>query len=300
MIFPSSEPPVVGVDIGGSHISAALVDLENKEIISGSRLRLKVDCHAPAEEIIKTWTDVISTVKNSYEGKIKSVCIAMPGPFNYEEGICLIKDLDKYESLYGLNIKELLASNLGIESKDVLLRNDAEAFLHGEVFCGAARDYTKAIGVTLGTGLGSAVSVRGITADANRAVIPFKDGIAEDYISTRWFQKRYSELTGKTIKDVKSLLSLIDSKAVVDELFTEFGNNLGVFLNDFITDCRPEVVILGGNIAKALDGFLLHTLKKITKDVSVPIKQTLLWEDAAIIGAAASDLLVNQYTNNKT
>jgi glucokinase len=41
--------------------------------------------------------------------------ISMPGPFDYENGICLIKGQNKYEALYGLYIKGLLADKLGIE-----------------------------------------------------------------------------------------------------------------------------------------------------------------------------------------
>ena len=44
-------------------------------------------------------------------GNIGGIGIAIPGPFDYGNGISLIKDLEKYESLYGTNIKETLERN---------------------------------------------------------------------------------------------------------------------------------------------------------------------------------------------
>ena len=66
--------------------------------------------------------------------------IAMPGPFDYENGICYIKGLDKYESLFNLNVKEMLAQQLNIERSDIYMMNDASCFLKGEVFGGVAKE----------------------------------------------------------------------------------------------------------------------------------------------------------------
>lgn len=120
----------------------------------------------------------------------------MPGPFDYENGISLITKLDKYEALYKLNVKELLSEKLSIPKPSILMMNDAACFLRGEVYYGAAKGHTDVIGITLGTGTGSAFHHNGITVDANLGPSPFMNSIADEYFSTRWFVKRYIEENG--------------------------------------------------------------------------------------------------------
>ena len=278
---------IVGVDVGGSHITAALVDLETRSLVPGTLQRNQVDSHGSASKIIAAWSFVIGNVmKFSSTGKTK-IGMAMPGPFDYENGISLMKSMNKYEALYELNVKKLLAAKLGLTLEDIFMRNDAESFLAGEVMGGAARGYEKVIGVTLGTGLGTAVHANGKTCDAALGVnIPFLDGVAEDYISTRWFIKRYYELTGKKIPGVKELMNNLSSDNVANEVFEEFRKNLLAFLTIFIEKDIPEVVVVGGNIANALDNYYdemqLELRKKFPK---IFLKKALLGENAALIGA---------------
>jgi len=210
----------------------------------------------------------------------------MPGPFDYEEGISLIKDQDKFQSLYNQNVRNLLAHELDIEPASVKFMNDASCFLQGEVFGGAARDYNPVLGLTLGTGLGSAVCRNGIAEDADLWKSPFREGIAEDYLSTRWFVARYQQLSGQTVTGVKELME--EDSPFVQQVFVEFGANLGEFLVPQIKSNKAEAVVLGGNIANALP-FFLPSLEKVIKDhyLDVVLKKALLHEDASLIGAAS-------------
>ena len=156
---------VTGIDIGGSHITAALIDLDAHSIIRDSLIRHHVNSKGDTGQIIKEWTDAITACKACNAEASNKIGIAMPGPFDYTNGISLIKGLDKFEALYNLNVKELLARPLKIESTDIFMMNDASCFLKGEVFGGAASNCNTAIGITLGTGLGSATYKNGIVYD---------------------------------------------------------------------------------------------------------------------------------------
>jgi glucokinase len=281
-----SDHVFIGVDIGGSHITAARVMPQHCSIQPDAKIRRKVDSNADAEYILNCWSEALQSLCDPDKMDVTKIGIAMPGPFNYEEGISLIKGMNKYESLYGLNVRERLSSAIGIKPENLLFRNDAEAFLHGEVVFGKIPSTSKTIGVTLGTGLGSAKSADGVTTDVFRAITNMHDGIAEDYISTRWFQKRCGELSGNTLTNVEELLNHTDT-ALRDNLFDEFGANLGAFLNAFAVDEQADVVIIGGNIAKSMDMFSAQTLRQISNK-NIVIKQSILWEDAALIGAACS------------
>jgi glucokinase len=277
---------VVGVDIGGSHVTASLVDIASKTLVNDSLVRKAVDPHATATDIIRSWGETIQEVTGVFDGAPYYVGIAMPGPFDYEQGISLIKGFNKYESLYEMNVKEMLGQYLGIDPSSIKLKNDAAAFLQGELFCGAAAGYSKAIGITLGTGLGSARMIGNDTEDCAVNVSPLHDGIAEDYISIRWFLQRYTALAGQPPVNVKYIAGRIGQDILAARVFSEFAVNLGIVLKRFIAEEQPDIVILGGGIANAFDLFYPALLEQLAGASDIPIKQSLLGEAAAMAGAA--------------
>jgi glucokinase len=209
----------------------------------------------------------------------------MPGPFDYNNGISWMKYQNKYDSLYGLSVKDLLAEKLSLTSKSIRFLNDAESFLKGEVFSGAAKDTCNVIGLTLGTGLGSARYITGEVTDADLWHSPFLNGNAEDYLSARWFVGTYLSMTGKTVKGVKELAELANENSTVLGIFKEFGNNLSLFLKDIIYKYQPGMIVLGGSIADAFDLFYDQLYIHLNDD-KPEIKKAILGEHASLIGAA--------------
>jgi glucokinase len=278
---------VLGIDIGGSHITAAVLDMQQRNILKKSYTRDRVNAHGTTEQIIKTWCTTIKAAYKKVDIQIGRLGIAMPGPFDYENGVSYIAGNDKYAAFYGLNVKDMLASELQISSDEILMSNDASCFLAGEVFAGEARNYGNLIGITLGTGLGSALYSAGKTTDANLWCSPFLDGIAEDYLSTRWFLKRYYELSGINILNVRELTLLHDESPTVRKIFTEFSQNLGLFLKDFQQNNKAEAIVIGGNIANAAKRFIPGVVKYLqSEEINCPIHISELNEDAALVGAA--------------
>lgn len=280
---------MAGVDIGGSHITAALLDTATGVIVPGTWQRNSVPATGTVEEIIEAWSHLI---KASYSSKPlpARIGIAMPGPFDYEKGLCYIQGQHKYEALYGYNIKELLAGSLGFAKENIRLTNDAACFLQGEVFAGAAKGYGAVIGLTLGTGLGSATFFQNKVEDAAWWNAPFKESIAEDYLSSRWFVQRYYQLTNLSVPNVKQLLHTGD-QTNIRLIFDEFGNNLGAFLQQMLLQQPAELIITGGNISQAFPLFekALHDSLR-QAGIQIPVKQAVLGEEAALIGAATAGL----------
>ena len=105
----------IGTDIGGSHISCAAIDLLSGNIIRDTLTGRSVDNQAPASVIISTWAEALSDVLNKVPlDNVKGIGFAMPGPFDYVKGICYIRGVAKYESLYGFNITDAISGKLGI------------------------------------------------------------------------------------------------------------------------------------------------------------------------------------------
>lgn len=282
------KPLVLGVDIGGSHITAALVDLERREILQTSYNRSILDAQAGANDILNIFCEVIN---NSFKGSNyteKKICMAMPGPFDYVNGVSLIKEQEKFSSLYQINVKSELAKRLSIPESQIQFINDAASFLQGEVFAGSAKNSKTVMGLTLGTGLGSAFYINGISSDAALWNSGFLNGIAEDYLSTRWFVKRYYELSGRNINGVRDLAAGGFEKPLIDQIFKEFGSNLARFIVPFAEQHNFQTIIIGGNISLAFDSFseeITSVLK--SKKIQASVRVSTLNELATLIGAAS-------------
>ncbi len=278
---------VAGVDIGGTHITAALIDMQNRSIIPGSYCRERVNSKGSSDEIISSWANVINGCFAAAGILPGYIGIAMPGPFNYAEGIALMKGQGKYDSLYGLNVRQLLAFKMKVMEETILFNNDAACFLQGELFCGIAKDVNKVIGLTLGTGFGSAIAGDGKVANANLWNASFKDGIAEDYLSGTGLMKNYTMISNLVVENVKALATLAEYDDInALHAFNQFGNELGDFLEPFVNQYSTELIVLGGNISRASRFFSAPLRHRLHKH-KVVIAESILGEQAALIGAAS-------------
>jgi len=271
--------------------------MRDQTIIKGSREESTVDNKAEADEILEVWAGTLRKIVAKLPiFRLRGIGFAMPGPFDYVKGICLIRGVPKYEKLYGVNVGRAISSKLGLPCDcRVRFMNDASSFAVGEAWAGKASGCKKMMGITLGTGFGSAFIddripvVEGNTVPRMGCVyyLPVGDGIADDYFSTRWFTARYREITGREAAGVKEVAAEAASDAAIRALFDEFGKNLGSFLSPWLLKFGAEVLVIGGNISCAYDLFGVvfeSTLKKTECDIRVEISG--LKEDAALLGSA--------------
>jgi len=287
----------IGTDIGGSHITCAAVDLVSGKILKETLTEKSVDNQALSKIIIDTWSNALSSVlsKIPFE-KVKGIGFAMPGPFDYVKGISYIRGVAKYENLYGVNVMEAISDNLGLKN-DVLLRfmNDASSFAVGEAWAGSASGFNRSLSITLGTGFGSAfISKRIPIVDGPEVPklgciyhIPYRDGIADDYFSTRGLLHRYKMLTGKELRGVKELAALAPDDKSVNDLFIDFGDNAAQFLAPWLNKFGAEILVIGGNISHAynLFGDVFEARLK-TEKCFCKVAISKLKEDAALLGSA--------------
>lgn len=292
----------VGIDIGGTHISCGLISETGK--ISGAIHKVAVDCNAASSDILYVWQSAINKVLENQDS-IAGIGLAIPGPFNYEEGISLIKDVKKLDSLFGLNIKEAIRAGLIDKHIPMTFINDASSFALGEVYSGSAIGSKRTLVITLGTGLGSAFLIDGniqteatcgIPQDGYLYNVPFGKSNADDYFSTRWFVNEWLKKTGVKISGVKEIARYAEQNdRLALEVFEQFSYNLVDFLMPWIQDFKPDTLIIGGNITKASNFFLQQLRDRINTQCvyQVEVKSCELWDKAPLIGAAIHAKLSN-------
>ena len=83
--------------------------------------------------------------------------------------------------------------------------------------------------------------------------------ITEDYVSTRWFEKRFAELTGEAIHGVKGMIDLYQAgkyKTETEQVFREFSNSFGEIMVPFMTRFNADMLVIGGGMVLSEQYFL--------------------------------------------
>lgn len=289
----------IGMDVGGTHITSAIVDVTNMKVLESSVHKECFDSNLPVKQVMDFWEKSIrlSLIKSEVE-EIKGLTVCMPGPFDYEKGVSMIKGQDKYENFYGINIANLLRERLGFpDDFTIFFENDAVCFGKGEVYKDKMNLSKMVMAITLGTGLGSCfidngVSIRSgilVPADGEIWNLPFKNGIAEDYVSLRGLLSKYFALSGVQLE---SGLELYDRAAAEDKIalqvFAEMGEDLAEIIIPCLKKFSAEHFIIGGKIANSSSLFLPTFNKRIKEaGCEICIQVSSDNEDAALLGAAS-------------
>ncbi|MCA5004680.1 ROK family protein [Sphingobacterium bovistauri] len=273
---------ILSCDIGGTHITSAIVDTNEWVILSDTLSRSHINSSSNAKSIFHNWASNIKSCLNKFNIEIQHIGIAMPGPFDYDNGISLMKNQDKYDAIYKLDTTNALIEELG-KQYEIKYINDAAAFLQGEIFAQGLENKDKVLGITLGTGLGSAVWSNGEKAfDADLWKISYKDSIFEESLVTRWFTKRFEQLKGIKENGLKEIIDNHQNSTEFDQLLTEYSTHLEAFLSYFSELHHCNHFIIGGNIAKAW-----HLIDRDNKFSAFKITKAQYAEKAALIGAAS-------------
>src|ERR1700679_1328847 len=91
---------ILTADIGGSHITTGIYNVNTRTIMEESVIRVELVSKGSADDILTSWENAFKQVLKSTGLSAAGLSVAMPGPFDYEKGISYIKGLDKYEALY--------------------------------------------------------------------------------------------------------------------------------------------------------------------------------------------------------
>ncbi len=311
----------VGVDLGGTNISAGVIN-ENLEIIG--RGKLKTNCPRAAELILE---DVAKTVEMAVAeagikmDEVSSVGIGTPGSVNKTTGYI------EYANNLGFDkvpAKDILEARLG---KTVYLDNDAHCAALGEAIAGVGQGVSSFVAITLGTGVGSGIVLDGkivtgvndaagemghmvIAADgelctcgrrgcferyasATALIQQTKDAMRHDMESKMW------DLVGGDISKVSgrtSFEAMRAGDATAKKVVDKYIYYLGVGITNIVNALQPEIVCIGGGIGHEKENLLAPLRKYVERerysihaDRQTQILSAKLGNDAGLIGAALLD-----------
>ena len=280
---------VIGtVEIGGTHVTAALVSMEERTVVEGTMQRHDISADRTRDELV--WR-IVDAARRLARPEATLWSVATPGPFDYAAGISLVRGVDKLDALYGVNLRAELSDALGVQPRDVVFLNDADAFLIGEWWAGAARGHARAMGVTLGTGLGSAFLADGRIIETDPSVppegrldlVPFRGAPVEDTLSRRGIRAAYGRDSSDVIEIARRAM-LGEPRAA--GVFHHFAVALGEFLTPWIERFAPTCVVFGGSIARSWDLWSEDFRAACPSDKGVQCGVAKHLEEAPLLGAA--------------
>ncbi len=284
---------MIGVDIGGSHISSIeILDILNGEV-NGQLHTTRIDMNAYSQDdVLDLWSNNIqSTIStaSTFEG---SIAVAIPGPFNYSQGIVFSHLNAKFKPIEGLNLRAELSKRIK-DCKQIYFDNDAACFGLGEYYYGLHPRHSRMLAITLGSGIGSSFISDGAVITDKQLVpeggevyhLSYKEAKADDYFSTRWFVEKAREYD-VNIAGVKELVH--ESPPEIKEaIFEEFHLNLFEFLLPIVLKFDATAIIIGGNIAKAWKYFGQELASNFQK-IGVEVRPSTIGEKGICLGATRS------------
>jgi glucokinase len=320
-----SELPVVGVDIGGTKIIAAVFDVDGAML---SRIHcLTLGSEGPTRVINRIKSTIIQVIEEAglKRNQVGCIGIAAAGAIDINRG--LVGDSPNIPHWHNIPLRDRLIRSLG---GPIFVLNDANAAALAEHRLGAGRGLNNMIYITVSTGIGGGMildgelyqGTDGSAAEIGHMIIKIggpickcgKRGCFEAMASgtaiARMAQRRLrrgeesimpglaadniSEVTAQTVADAARR-----GDALALDVIEEAAGNLGIGVANLVNLMNPQMIIIGGGVSRMGDMLLRPTRRSMKANAielparSVRLVRPRLGADAELTGAAlyARDML---------
>ena len=254
------------IDVGGTHVTAALADTGRWRTVDGTRQRMPLRSDGTAAEIVAT---LVSAIRPLGDISWPVLGVSIPGPFDYDKGIGRFHGVAKFAALNGVDVGSALRAALGAAlpapPARIAFVNDASAFAIGEWIGGAAQGAGRVVGITLGTGVGSAFLDHGhVIADGPDVppsgyahLLRINGRPLEDVVSRRAIIAAYQSATGSGTAgapavDVDAIAHrAADGDPVARSVFGHAIGALGDALRPWLIRFGADILVVGGGMAES-------------------------------------------------
>lgn len=302
---------IIGIDLGGTRLRAALVDremniLDRKEVLTRAE--------QGADSTIDRMKDLIRDILPP-GGHVAGIGISAPGPSNPNTGVVVAPP--NLPGWHNVPIVQILQKEFGFST---FLGNDANVAALAEIARGAARGYRHVIFITISTGIGGGVVSDGrllLGKDGLGAEVGHIQMIVEgDRVSTLEKEAAGPALARQAVAAIQagksSLMremvngdltqisgstvgqAAVKGDALALSIVERAGRIVGLGLVSLLHIFNPEIIVLGGgvsNLGDLLFNPMREAIRKHAIDSSyweeLVIREAELGENVSLIGAAA-------------
>jgi glucokinase len=305
----------IGVDMGGTKLLAGVVDSGLSVHYRAQRTLTGLDQSA----VLDVAVEAVEEARAQAGGEIAAVGFGIPCLMDRRTGRGVIA---VNLPLADIPFQDIMAERLDMP---VFVDNDANVAALAEHRAGAARGAGEAILLTIGTGIGGGLILRGepyrgaigAAAELGHVVIDMNGppcqgncpnhGCVESLASgtalareaLRLARERPESGLGRALADGRELAGPLvtelahDGDAAAIEVLELIGSNLGVAIASFVNIFNPEVVVIGGGVIAAGE-LLLEPVRRTVAARALPpsrdevrIVAAQFGVEAGMVGAAA-------------
>ncbi|MFO7956591.1 MAG: ROK family protein [Candidatus Brocadiia bacterium] len=313
-------PLYVGVDVGGTNITTALVR-EDGDIIERNKNR--TPRQGTPEDALNAIIQTIDELLEDAEvppGELAAVGLTVPGVVNPDEGLVVVTP---NMNLSGLHAVEPAEEHFGVP---VVLGNDVNVGTLGESWLGAARGADSVVGMFIGTGIGGGVIQGGRLVSGARLAageighivmeidgplcgcgnrgcleaLASKTAIARD-IRDAAAAGRETALTqimggdlSRRLKSKPLKKALKKKDPLVTEVMAKASRVIGFACLTVRHLLDPEVIVIGGGVMEACADFVMPIVNEVVEGDKLPgarpggrVVPSELEDDAGVLGAVA-------------
>ena len=306
---------VVGVDLGGTKIYTALVDLQGSIV---KEVTVKTEAHKGESVVLEK---LLKTIDEVLEGtdinEVKSIGIGSPGPLDVEKGLIVYTPNLPFKNF---NIVKPIKDKYKL---DTYLDNDANAATLSEFMFGAGKGSKNMVFITVSTGIGGGAILngslfRGSTSNAleighatvmkggprcgcgntgcseavasGTAIMKRAREAVESKVETSL--KNYEEVTAKEV-----FLEAEKGDKVSQDILNDALSYLGITVANVANIFDPDKIVIGGGVSEAgrivfdkieheMERRCLRTIYNHCK-----VEKAILGNQAGVLGAAALAIL---------
>ena len=307
---------IIGIDFGATFIKFGLLNLKG-EILKKSSFSTKA--HPSRQGLISRIIVEAESIITGSRANLLGVGIGVPGQVDYKKGI--IYNLTNVKGWRRAHLRDIVRSRLKVP---VFIDNDANAACVGEAKWGAGKGFSDIVCITLGSGLGSGVMIEGkifrgrvySAAEMGHLCIERyglkcncgSRGCLETFAGNSYIVKEAVNRLKKGERSILRKLANDNLSAITPRLIDEaskkgdrfsinvwkrMGENVGIGLSGIVNTFNPEIIVIGGGVAKS-GKFLFDSIRKTVKERAIgiftrdlKIKRAKFIEDAGTVGAAA-------------
>jgi len=303
----------VGVDVGGTHTAAALIERTGEVLREASALTPN-SASAVIDGIVSLALEMARDVDPN---EVAGIGIGLPAQIDFKhQSVEWCTNLP----LAGIDVGSLVASGTGF---DTVLDNDGNCAGIGEARFGAAAGVSDVVMVTLGTGVGGALlldgvpyrGARGLSGEIGHMVVRQGGdlcpcgarGHLEAYLGSRAIAARGKEIAGtrggaELLKRAGGDPAAVTTRQVIEAaaagdsaargILLEAGETLGEALVGVVNLLNPRLIVVGGGVGESADLLVARAAGVIEEHAlegrhDVKVVQALLSNGAGILGAAA-------------
>ncbi len=312
------ELPVLAIDLGGSKIITAIISKKGQVMAKEYSSTLAEEGPQSVIERMLSAVDHVLNLGNIGPSQLDSISIAAAGAINFDRGLVTLSP--NLPGWHDIPLRDMVKEKYRV---DTFLLNDASAAALGEHHLGIGRGIDNLILLTVGTGIGGGIIINGelyagscgsagevghMTIDVNGprcncGNIGCLETLASGTAVAKEAVRRISHgersvliemVEGKleNITAVQVGVAAEGGDSLALEVISKAAVYLGVGMVNLVNIFNPEMIIVGGGLAKIGD-LLLNPARRVVKERAfslsaqvVRIVSAQLGNDAGVFGAA--------------